>query len=105
MYKLAVMGDRESVLSFRALGIEAVPVQSAQDAKTELRRMADDGYAVIYLTEQLAAELKSELAVYAEQVTPAVILIPGSSGSLGLGLSAVTDAVERAVGADILGDG
>ena len=105
MYKLAVMGDRESVLSFRALGIEAVPVDSAHAARTELRRMAESGYAVIYLTEQLAVELKHELAVYAERVTPAVILIPGSEGFLGLGLSAVTEAVERAVGADILGDG
>lgn len=104
MYKIAVVGDRESVLSFKALGIETVPVHNAAEAKEQLHRMADEGYAVIYLTEQLAAELKHELAVYAERVTPAIILMPGQGASLGIGLNAVKEAVERAVGADILGE-
>ena len=35
-------------------------------------------------------------------LTPAIILIPGKEGSLGIGMANVTNAVERAVGADIL---
>ncbi|MGI6348751.1 MAG: V-type ATP synthase subunit F [Eubacteriaceae bacterium] len=104
MYKIAVIGDRESVLSFKALGIETVPVNDAAEAKEQLHRMAEEGYAVIYLTEQLATDLKHELAVYAERVTPAIILMPGQGESLGIGLKAVKEAVERAVGADILGE-
>ena len=33
---------------------------------------------------------------------PAIILIPGREGSLGIGKAALQDAVERAVGIDIL---
>ncbi|MFR6187046.1 MAG: V-type ATP synthase subunit F [Lawsonibacter sp.] len=55
-----------------------------------------------YLTEQLAAQLQSEIARYQDALTPAIILIPGKEGSLGIGMANVTNAVERAVGADIL---
>ncbi|MCQ4771942.1 V-type ATP synthase subunit F, partial [Intestinimonas massiliensis] len=35
-------------------------------------------------------------------LTPAIILIPGKSGSLGIGMDNVKKSVERAVGADSL---
>jgi V/A-type H+-transporting ATPase subunit F len=54
------------------------------------------------MTEQLAAQLTSDIDRYKDSVTPAIILIPGKSGSLGIGSSALQSAVERAVGADIL---
>ena len=41
---------------------------------------------------------------YADETVPAVILIPGRRGSLGIGKTALNRAVERAVGANILGD-
>jgi V/A-type H+-transporting ATPase subunit F len=104
MYKIAVMGDRESVLSFKALGIETVSVETAAEAKDQLHRMAEEDYAVIYLTEQFAAQLKHEIAIYSQRVTPAIILIPGKGTTLGMGLAAVKEAVEKAVGADILGE-
>ena len=52
--------------------------------------------------KQLAAQLQSEIARHQDALTPAIILIPGKEGSLGIGMANVTNAVERAVGADIL---
>ena len=45
--------------------------------------------------------ISGEVDRYKDSVTPAVILIPGKTGSLGLGQAALQSAVERAVGADI----
>ena len=104
MYNIAVMGDRESVMSFKALGIETIPVKNKEDAKAQLARLVEDDYAVIYMTEQVAEKLEQEIEKYAERVAPAIILIPGPGGSLGIGLGNVKNAVERAVGADILGE-
>ena len=39
---------------------------------------------------------------YEKELAPAVILIPGKEGSLGIGMEKITETVERAVGADIL---
>lgn len=102
MYKIAVMGDRDSVLGFRALGLETFSSEELSESRRTLHRLARNDYAVIYITEQLASQLSADIDRYKDSVTPAIILIPGKSGSLGLGSSALQSAVERAVGADIL---
>ena len=101
-YRIAVLGDRESVLGFKALGLDVFPAETVENAKRTLLRLAKENYAVIYLTEQLALYMPEELARYKDELTPAVILIPGKEGSLGIGMANVKKSVERAVGADIL---
>ena len=59
-------------------------------------------YAIIYVEENLAEELDSEIEKYKDKARPAIILIPGKDGPLGLGQNALRAAVERAVGSDIL---
>lgn len=102
MYKIAVLGDKDSVLGFRALGLDVFSADTAEQARLILHRLAKEGYAIIYLTEQLAAGLSAEMARYKDDLTPAIILIPGKEGSLGIGMANIKTAVERAVGADIL---
>ena len=101
MYKIAVLGDRDSVLGFKALGLDIFPIEGNEEARQTLHKLAKDNYAIIYITEQLAQVLKADIDKYKTSVTPAVILIPGKSGSLGLGAQALQSAIERAVGADI----
>ena len=101
MYKIAVLGDRDSVLGFTALGLDTYFVETTDEARHTLHRLAKEEYAIIYVTEQLAANLSADIARYKTEVTPAVILIPGKTGSLGIGAQALQSAVERAVGADI----
>lgn len=101
-WKIAVLGDRESVLGFKALGLNVFPAETVEEAKTALHALAKENYAVVYLTEQYAAQMEAEVARYKDELTPAVILIPGKDGSLGIGMENVKRSVERAVGADIL---
>lgn len=101
-YSIAVLGDRDSVLGFQALGLTACPAETVEDAKATLHRLAKENYAVIYLTEQYAQFMAPELERYKDRLIPAIILIPGKEGSLGLGMANVKKSVERAVGADIL---
>ena len=104
MLKIAVIGGAETVIGFKALGLEACPVASADEARETLRRLTreSEDYAIIYLEENLAAELQRDIDRYKDSPNPAIILIPGREGSLGLGQSALKAAVERAVGSDIL---
>jgi V/A-type H+-transporting ATPase subunit F len=67
-----------------------------------LKRLASGEYAVIYITEALAAELPREISKYREQVLPAIIQIPGVSGNTGAGVEGVKKSVEQAVGSDII---
>ena len=102
MYKIAVIGDRDSVLGFRALGLDVFPTEDTDAGRRTLHRLAQEDYAVIYITEQLAQQLTAEIARYKDEAKPAVILIPGANGSQGLGMSALNAAVERAVGSNII---
>lgn len=102
MYKVAVLGDRESVLGFKALGFEVFPAENGDAARETLSRLAKGEYAVVYITEQLAQHMEEDIAKYKDSLTPAIILIPGRDGTLGIGMRGVHSAVERAVGADIL---
>ena len=102
MYKIAVLGDKDSVLGFKALGLEAVTVDTVDEAKAALHRMAKEDYAVIYITEAFAAGMSADIQHYKDELRPAVILIPGREGSLGIGKTNLQKAIERAVGADIL---
>ena len=101
MYKIAVLGDRDSVMGFKALGLDTFFVEEADEARHTLHRIAKEEYAIIYITEQLAQLVPADIARYKTETTPAILLIPGKSGSLGLGAQALQTAIERAVGADI----
>ena len=104
MFKIGVLGSRETVMGFKALGLDVFPATNTVEALQILRRItkAEESYAIIYVEENFAAELKHEIDRYKDSPTPAIILIPGRDGSLGLGQTALQEAVERAVGSDIL---
>ena len=104
MLKIAVVGGAETVMGFKALGLEACPVANTEEARETLRRLTKDSedYAIIYVEENLAQELQHEIDKFKDVPKPAIILIPGREGPLGLGQTALEAAVERAVGSDIL---
>lgn len=102
MYKIGVIGDKDSILGFKALGISVFPTADTKQAAKTLIDLAKDNYAIIFITEQLALELKDYIDVYKQSITPAVILIPNNQGTLGLGIKGVKQSVEKAIGADIL---
>ncbi len=106
MLKIAVIGGRETVMGFKALGLEACPAANAEEASQILRRLTreSEDYAIIYIEENLAAQLEREIDRFKDSPKPAIILIPGRDGSIGLGQNALRSAVERAVGTNILGD-
>ena len=89
MYKIAVLGDRDSIYGFGALGLEVFPVEEDEAGARLIRRLAEENYAVLYVTEALCTQLPEELDRLREAPLPAVVPIPGISGNTGLGLRQV----------------
>jgi len=54
------------------------------------------------MTEEMAAPMMDLIKEYDEAITPSIILIPTSKGSLGLGLERINQSVEKAIGMNIL---
>lgn len=104
MSKIAVVGDRESVLGFKAVGLDVFGIDSPDEARGKLQQCAEADYAIIYITEGMAKHIPEEIEKYKETRLPAIIPIPGMDGSYGIGMANVKKSVEQAVGADILFD-
>lgn len=102
MYKIGVIGDKDSVLGFKAVGMDVFPVSTPKDAESTLDNLAQDNYAVIFITEQVVKDIVPAIDKYRSSKLPAIIPVPGNQGSLGLGIQGVKKSVEQAVGADIL---
>ncbi len=102
MGNIGVLGEKESVIGYRAIGLEAVFCSTREQAAAGLAKMAEAGYKIIFIVEETAALIESEIAKYRQAKTPAIILVPGSRGSLGLGKKMLQDSVEKAVGSNIL---
>ena len=103
MYKkIGVVGDKDSVLAFKALGIDVFPVVEPDEARKTIDKMAMNDYAVIFVTEQVAKDIEETIERYNREVLPAVILIPSNQGTLNIGMQRISDNVEKAVGVNIL---
>lgn len=105
MYKIAVIGGSDCVIGFKALGLDTFPVDSSEEARRTLHTItkpAEDEYAIIYIEETMAVDMLADIKRFDERPSPAIILIPGRDGPIGLGQSALKEAVEKAVGSDIL---
>ncbi len=102
MYKIAVMGDKDSISGFSSIGLDIFPLYDPLEAAKTLRNLSENGYAIIYITEKLYSEINDEIKKYKNNPLPAIIPIPGVSGNNGVGIKNVSKTVEQAVGSDVL---
>ena len=102
MYKIGVIGDKDSILGFKALGISVFPTADIREASRIIHKLAKEKYAILFITEQLAKDMQETLDAFKDAMLPAIILIPNNQGTIGIGMRGVKESVERAIGADIL---
>lgn len=100
--KIAVVGEKESVLGFKAVGFDVVETSGPKESEEAIHRLAKAEYGIIFITEQALEPILAVMDVYKDSRIPAIIPIPGRAGTIGMGMTSVKKSVERAVGADIL---
>ena len=101
--KIAIIGDRESIKGFSAIGFDLIECSAPEKANAILRNTAQtEEYAIIFMTEQTYAAAEKEWKKYEEKQLPAILPIPGITGNSGIGKQRLSHFVERAVGSDII---
>ncbi len=111
-HKIAIVGNKETILGFKALGLETFNANTEEEATKilfELKgKTIEEGkceYAIIFITEVLAEKISNkDSKKLNENALPAIIPIPGSKGTTGFSLKRIGKMVEQAVGSDIFGD-
>lgn len=101
-HKIAVVGDKDSVLAFKMIGFEVFFANDGSSARRTIDELAKEDYGIIFLTEQLGIQIPDTLERYNERITPAVILIPNRTGTNNYGQERFASEVERAVGIKIV---
>jgi V/A-type H+-transporting ATPase subunit F len=99
--KMAIVGDGESITVFKAAGVATFPAEDGKRARETLRQVAKD-YSIIFITEELHKSLGDFLKRFDEQAYPVILSIPSRKGSSGYGDEMLKNAMERALGVDIL---
>ena len=101
-HKIAVVGDKDSILPFKILGFNGYPCHDAQTARRMIDELSEEEVGIIYVTEAIASQIPETIRRYDAEISPAIILIPNHKGSLGIGKSRIQENVEKAVGQNIL---
>ena len=87
---------------WRALGIETVFADGSLSAARAVDRLAREGAAVIYITEEYAQQIPETIQKYLAEPFPALIPIPNQKGTTGFGMQGMRKNIEKAIGTDIL---
>ena len=101
-YKIAVVGNRDTILPFKLIGFQTFPVKEAQETVNTLRQLAREDFGIIYLTEDMAADIPETLAYYDQLEIPALVLIPTHKGSTDWLFRGFMKMSRRLSGQDIL---
>ncbi len=99
--KIAVIGDGDSVMSFKAAGAEVFSPSGQTELRELFRKLLKLDYPVIFITEKLFAGVSELVSATRSKAYPAVIPIPDSTGSDGTGMAGIRHDMEKATGADI----
>lgn len=99
---IGAVGERDAVLALKAVGMEVIPAVTAEEIAQAVKKLVKRGCVVIFITEQAAVLIPETLERYQSEPVPAIIPIPGSRGTEGIGMQRLKKNVEKAIGADIL---
>ena len=97
--KFRVIGDRQTVLGFRLVGVEGVEVEDRDEALAALKEAAAmEGIGIILITEKVAARIRDEVEARLYGMGfPLVLEIPDSQGP-SAERPPIEDIVRKAIG-------
>lgn len=101
MYKIAVVGDKESIFGFSAIGMDIYPAYEEDEIRKIIPKLIEENYAIIYITENVSIKAEKYLEKMQKNKIPAIVTIPSNIGSAGYGEKRIKDMVQKAVGIEI----
>jgi V/A-type H+-transporting ATPase subunit F len=102
MSEIAMIGDRDSILGFKALGVAIFPVNTKDESTEALQEVIRQEFKVAFITEQVAPSPEEIARIIGDRTFPVVTMVPSNRGSTGLAMQRLQMLVRRAAGADIL---
>ncbi|MFH1709977.1 MAG: V-type ATP synthase subunit F [bacterium] len=103
MSKIAAIGPDNLFGGFRALGVDVLPTNKANEAREMLEKISRTReYEIIFILENLAVNIKDVIEKISRQTSPSLVVLPGTTGTVGHGVSRINEFVRKASGQDII---
>lgn len=112
MYNVAIIGPKDIISGFKALGVTPFTANDGDEALAILKNIkkdidegtADKRFATVIIIESIAQHIPvEEMDKITNGALPAIVALPGLEGSQGAGVAKLKRLAERAIGSDILG--
>lgn len=108
MYNIAIIGDYDSIIPFKVLGVDTFPLniekseeENKQNIKNIIEHLVAKKYVIIYITEEFASLSLDIIARYKAMITPIITFIPSNKGTLNIGMKNIDENIEKAIGTNI----
>lgn len=102
-FRIVAVGERDSIIGFKGVGVEILPVRSGSELEPILKRVtADPTVALILMTEPVAEPCLDLISQYREKTDAVLLIIPSHQGSRQISFQEMKRLIERAVGVNIL---
>jgi len=103
MHKIKIIGPKYLIAPLAMLGMDAYPAESEAEAHAALEgAAAKKEPALLFITERLAVDLKSEIEELNRRPDMNVVLIPDNQGSTGLAASQIDKLIRNSIGAEVI---
>ena len=101
--KIAVIGNKDSVLVFKAVGCDVLGVEDSSKVRNILNKALKE-YKLIFITDNYASLVEDIILDTQLSAYPVVTVIPSGTGKSDYALKQISLGVEKALGVNILFD-
>jgi len=95
--KIAVVGSKDIVLIFKALGMDVYATDN-QDTRTVLGNLREKGYKIILITERDASLVGDYIDECADRPYPIILPIPDGMNSFGVASERLNSLMRKILG-------
>lgn len=103
MPSAAIIGDKESLAGFTALGVDGYPAHTRAETETALEKAQRAGCALILLTEAAALHVRARIEALRQKEGPLICILPDEAKP-GQADRALETVLRQAAGAGLWGE-
>lgn len=96
---IGIIGDRDLIMAFQALGLHAFAVSSGDEVKLAFENVLEKNFGIVFISSDWISYLSDDIAKL--DGFPIVVEIPDIKGATSRSGDFISKIIERAVGVDI----
>lgn len=98
---MAIVGTEDVITLFGAVGIEAVKINSINEADKALNKCSNEGKKIIFISEDVYEQIPEIIEKYSQKAYPIIMPLPLDEQCNGVGVERIRKSVEQAIGVNL----